>query len=112
MGWREQSVYEFGDLDEGEGHFRVEASCGVKQGCLIAPALWVIYSCYVCRCMDAEFGAAWSARHLVLFADDTHVRWDLLSFKQCEEMCHDIDRLFALSSDFRSMPRNQDFWWL
>ena len=32
----------------------------------------------------------------MLFADDTHVRWELKSFQQYKQMCHDIDKVFAL----------------
>ena len=73
---------------------RISITKGVKQGCIIAPTVWVILSCYVHHRLDAALSDHWSAQHATCFADDFLFQWELESFKACKVMCNDVGVIF------------------
>ena len=96
LAWHEQTVYCFGEAGSAKGERCIRVTQGVKQGCQIAPALWTMFTCFVCDLINQNLGEKWCQQHLVGFADDTHLRWLLDSFVKCEAMCMDIDRIMVL----------------
>ena len=44
----------------------------VRQGCTLAPLLWLVFSTYLRRQLTLQLPADWVHPHLTLFADDTH----------------------------------------
>ncbi|CAE7614529.1 unnamed protein product [Symbiodinium sp. CCMP2592] len=95
LAWHEQTMYHFGTPGTKDVR-EIRVSQGVKQGCLIAPSLWTIYTCYMCHLINQEMGDQWYHEHFVGFADDVHLRWLLHSYAECEQMCTDIDRILQL----------------
>ena len=50
---------------------------GVRQGCTLAPLLWVVYSAYMTYQLQKRLPAQWVADHLTLYADDTHASFKI-----------------------------------
>ena len=63
ISWHEQSVYQLGQRHDPQLRRYINVTRGVKQGCLIAPSLWVIYSCYVWSQIDSAAGTTWTDNH-------------------------------------------------
>ena len=100
MSWHEQSVYLLGQRHDPQLRRYINVTRGVKQGCLIAPSLWFIYSCYVWSQIDGAAGTAWTADHTTGYADDFHFRWELGSFRECKQVGQDIDMIFRILQQF------------
>ena len=100
MSWHEQSVYQLGQRYDPQLRKHIRVTRGVKQGCLVAPSLWVIYSCYVWFQIDSAAGASWTDNHTIGFADDFHFRWELSNFRECKRVGQDIDLIFQILRRF------------
>ena len=51
----------------------VQAGKGLRQGCKIAPQLWVVYMNKFLSLLEAETGLPWIQECLTIYADDIHV---------------------------------------
>lgn len=75
MQWVETTTFHVVQ-DDAEAVFT--SSRGIRQGCKLSPSLWICISMYLLHLIEQEMGADWCNKHLVGFADDTHLRWDVL----------------------------------
>ena len=91
------SEYAMGQRDGGYIR-RISITKGVKQGCVIAPTIWVIMTCYVHHRLDERLSAAWSEAHATCFADDFLFQWMLDTMKACKAMCSDIIVIYDVFS--------------
>ena len=96
LSWHEASVYVLGARGDPRHQRCIAVTRGVKQGCLIAPALWTIFSCFVWSHFDQIAGLSWNSEHTTGYADDFHFRWELGSYKQCRQVGLDMDMIFAV----------------
>ena len=96
LSWHEQSTYVLGSRHDDKLRRSIDVTRGVKQGCIIAPSLWVIYSCFVWYQIDCALGHTWTDEHITGFADDFHFRWELGSYRQCRQVGLDIDTIFRV----------------
>ena len=96
LAWHEASVYTLGVRGDSRQQRSIQVTRGVKQGCLIAPALWTIFSCFVWSHFDGIAGHEWNSEHTTGYADDFHFRWELGSYKQCRQVGLDIDMIFSV----------------
>ena len=96
LSWYEQSTYTIGSRHDANLRMSINATRGVKQGCIIAPSLWVIYSCFVWHQIDCALHPSWTDDHITGFADDFHFRWELGSYQQCRQVGLDIDVIFRV----------------
>ena len=64
-------------------HAGHEGSCGMsrglRQGCPIAPILYVAWSSRMCRQLRRRLGDSWRGSHLSMFADDILGFWEITS---------------------------------
>ena len=95
ISWHEASTYILGDRRDAARWQEIHVTRGVKQGCVVAPALWTLFSCYVWSQLDALAGSLWNAEHTTGYADDFHFQWELSAYKQCRQVGLDIDMIFS-----------------
>ena len=96
MHWLEASRYEVSIAAE-VGAIEVER--GVKQGCRASPLLFLAYMCLVSSCVDARLGTGWSATHMTVYADDTHVRWCIQSPQDLDQATKELGALMHTLED-------------
>ena len=53
----------------------VQATTGIRQGCVAAPLLWDYHTSNVMYQLQMELGVHWVNDVLTLFADDFHLQW-------------------------------------
>ncbi|CAE7239570.1 unnamed protein product [Symbiodinium sp. CCMP2592] len=99
MAWHESSHYELGSVHRSDLSRDISCTSGVKQGCVIAPSLWTLFTCYVGAKFSEHRDAAWIAAHLTLFADDFHFKWQLDSQKDCRRVLEDLRLIFEVLQD-------------
>ena len=97
MCWLEASSYDVSIAAE-TGSIEVEK--GVKQGCRASPLLFLAYMCLVSSHIDARLDDGWSAAHMTVYADDTHVRWCIRS---PDDLARATKELGALMSTLEDM---------
>ena len=73
---------------------------GVRQGCTLAPLLWVIYSAYIASHLKDELSGEWVDRHLTLYADDTHASWVVHTQTDLEQAFQSIRLIFSMYERF------------
>ena len=73
---------------------RIALRRGVRQGCILSPALKAMFTAYVMHVMDARNGAGWTSRHCTMYADDMHFAWQVASVAQLDGILRDIRVVF------------------
>ena len=74
----------------------------VKQGCTLAPLLWVIFSVYIRHHIGLATDYAWMMQCLTLYADDTHACWqvrckaDLCFMADCVRKIYHVYETFGM----------------
>ncbi|CAE7029983.1 Pol [Symbiodinium sp. CCMP2592] len=53
----------------------VRLECGVRQGCVLSPFLWGLFTKHIQNRLDEANGPGWTARRGTFFADDMHFKW-------------------------------------
>ncbi|CAE7385673.1 cdk7 [Symbiodinium sp. CCMP2592] len=96
MAWHESSHYELGNMHRSDLSRDIYCTSGVKQGCVIAPSLWTLFTCYVGAKFSEHRDAKWIDDHLTLFADDFHFKWQLDSQKDCRRVLEDLRLIFEV----------------
>ena len=96
MQWHETGSYRLGDRKDAAQQLDIPASQGVKQGCMLAPTLWVLYTCFVFARLDQAMQDGWAAAHVTAFADDLNFRWVIQQLRDCERFLEDINSLLRV----------------
>ncbi|CAE7260053.1 Pol, partial [Symbiodinium sp. CCMP2456] len=74
---------------------------GIKQGCRVAPILWVCFSISLMQGLSGHRDLAWVQRVLTLFADDFCACWTLTSKTDFAQAVRDIELLLELLTIFK-----------
>ncbi|CAE7247725.1 unnamed protein product [Symbiodinium sp. CCMP2592] len=53
----------------------VRLECGVRQGCVLSPFLWGLFTKHIQQRLDEANGPGWTAKRGTFFADDMHFKW-------------------------------------
>ena len=75
---------------------------GVKQGFALAPLLWAINSTYLAHLIGPLTDYDWMLRCMTLYADDTHVIWDvqhvsdLLFMRKCVQAIFHVSQMHGM----------------
>ncbi|CAE7364162.1 unnamed protein product [Symbiodinium sp. CCMP2592] len=81
-------------------HSHINMRRGVRQGCTLAPLLWVVYSAYVADHLGQELSHTWVSQHLTLYADDTHASWLVNSLGDLRSALQAIPVIFSVYQRF------------
>ena len=96
MTWHQQAHYHIRH-DDRDRH--IEASQGVRQGCSVAPTLWLIYSRLISTKLAEAIGTTAANDLLSIFADDYHCSTKFHSLHQLETKRSHIGALFRILKD-------------
>ena len=94
--WHQQALYHIRH-DDRDRH--IEASQGVRQGCSVAPTLWLIYSHLISTKLAEAIGTTAANDLLSIFADDYHCSTKFLSLHQVETKLSHIGALCRILKD-------------
>ena len=88
------------NLTQGSEQASTRTTNGIRQGCTLAPTLWICYSCYLYRRISECLSAATTAG-ITLFADDNHVSWMLTAEKDLHHAVTQLGAFLALLAEMR-----------
>ena len=87
LSWYSKTVYHYNHCGE---KIAVQATTGVRQGCVAAPLLWNCHTCNVMNELQKSLGERWVQDVLTLFADDFHLQWTIEDERGFELACHQL----------------------
>ena len=93
MAFYDQSVYVIKGRGSNTSH-RIALRRGVRQGCILSPALGAMFAAYVMHVLDTHNGAGWTSRHCTMYADDMHFAWQATSVVHLDGILRDIRVIF------------------
>ena len=81
VSWHSDVTYHIRSSN-GEEKACIDTKCGIRQGCPIAPTIWIAFMHLVLTELSRRYGASWLQEHISLFADDTHMGWTFTTEKE------------------------------
>ena len=73
---------------------RFQVSGGIKQGSKDAPMFWTLCMYLILQDLLAQFDHAWIVNHMIIHADDIHLRWIIQSPSDGLAAMHEMSFLF------------------
>ena len=77
-------------------------SNGLKQGCKVAPCLWVWYTLALMDALEKQLPEGWIQNILTLFADDCWASWLLYSIDDLRRALRELSVLLGTLEDFQT----------
>ena len=77
-----------------KGSFRMQK--GVRQGCALSSLLYSLYTCWLYDTIASRASADWASRFITLFADDSHISFEVNSLTELGFVVRAIRVVFAL----------------
>ena len=74
---------------------------GLKQGCKVAPSLWVWYTLALMDALDKQLPEGWVRNILTLFADDCWASWLLYSVEDLRRALRELTILLSTLEHFQ-----------
>ena len=79
---------------------QIQAQRGIKQGAKDAPLLWTLTMSLVFVDLQGRYSYTWLHEHIVVYADDTHLRWIIRSTAQALEALTDLQHVLMTLQAF------------
>ncbi|CAE7193616.1 unnamed protein product [Symbiodinium sp. CCMP2592] len=95
--WLRQVIYVF---HHGRDSRSVRPHWGLRQGCIASPMLWSIFTALLCQAFDVQLRESWSGEHAVLYADDSHLRWQFSTFMGLEKSIAELRIILKIFARF------------
>ena len=72
----------------------------VRQGCVLSPILFAIFTGHLYECFRDRTSPEWAARFVTLFAADTMLHWSIATEADLAFLCRSVRVTFALFREF------------
>ena len=79
---------------------QIQAQRGIKQGAKDAPLLWTLTMSLVFVDLQGRYSHTWLHEHMVVYADDIHLRWFIRSTAQALEALTDLQHVLMTLQAF------------
>ena len=79
-----------------EEEARVESKRGVRQGCTLAPTLWVLVTIALMRAMQEQCGPHWATECSTLFADDLLIHHEFHTRAELDKFLPNLAKCLAV----------------
>ena len=106
MQWHQTGRYRIQGRGSTEVSY-VNLHCGVRQGCVLSPALWSLFTNHSQRRLDALNGEGWTAKRGTMYADDLRFRWTVHAEEELTEMRKEVRNIFIALREM-GMQANPD----
>ena len=93
LAWHDQCRYH---IRHGGRESLIHMQKGVRQGCPLAPYLFLIFSTHILKQLADRNGIQRVLDCITLFADDTHARWVFQSPSSFRQLLADVQLIFTL----------------
>ena len=97
MQFHEGSNYSF---KVGDHAARVETTCGIKQGCRVAPYLFIALTIHVMDSLETKLGGEWLRDHFTFYADDALATWLISTSRDLRLALHGIQTIIDVFNNF------------
>ena len=87
-----------------------QASGGIKQGSKDAPFFWTISMYLILHDLLAQYDHAWITSHILIYADDIHLRWIITSPSEGLAALHDLSFLLRVFRAYGLRSINRRAW--
>ena len=78
----------------------VVSTCGIKQGCTLAPYLFVIHTLTIIEEFGKSLGMEWMRTMLTFFADDSIGTWEVQNIADLKKAFAGIETIIALFNQY------------
>ncbi|CAE7280327.1 jockey\pol [Symbiodinium sp. CCMP2592] len=85
----------------------VRLECGVRQGCVLSPFLWGLFTKHIQNRLDEANGPGWTARRGTFFADDMHFKWVFRTEAELHSIRLEVLNIFRILREL-GMQANPD----
>ena len=79
---------------------QIHAQRGIKQGAKDAPLLWTLTMSFVLVDLQGRYSHTWLHEHMVVYADNIHLRWIIRSTAQALEALTDLQHVLMTLQAF------------
>ena len=78
----------------------VVTTCGIKQGCTLAPYLFVTHTLTIIEEIGKSLGMDWMRKMLTFFADDSIGTWEVHNIADLKQAFAGIEKIIALFNEY------------
>ncbi|OLP90128.1 hypothetical protein AK812_SmicGene28345 [Symbiodinium microadriaticum] len=95
--WLRQVVYVFHHKG---GRTEVRPAWGLRQGCPASPFLRAVFTALLNQAFDQRLHSRWAAEHVVMYADDSHLRWTFDTYAGFERAITELRLILRIFAQF------------
>ena len=95
MLWHQNGVYKISEKGSRETQ-DVSVEKGVRQGCVLSPLLWSLFTCHLAKQFNLLNGAEWTQEHATFYADDMHFCWTVHDVRDLRKMMIDVNNVYTV----------------